>query len=343
MYYPLITIHLSALHLLLYSVPLIQHVTCLAHIPYIHRPSDLPTSRITPHHTTNPNTHHWTYSTHSAHSSTTSPTRTYTIHTLHLLITPTVTPLPHPLTHYTSHVISTATVHTTIPIPSHMRPGKQSFTHCDTIRLQSPPRAEVNPHTQESSPHPTHHLYLNDLLIDLIIQILYRSSPYRPSRHYVSPIFTNHLSHQDRDSITRTRQFKQLLDSDKSDHDHAYILIPHNITVTHRLVLQCKGHSKENCVILIKSIYITNSSVLLKKDAYSVGNCIFTKMLYYLFYIVKGIDDYPVSMNVKIQELIGPGKTFIANTIHNIDINLIPIYFIIYLLWSYQMYSFVNQ
>ena len=47
---------------------------------------------------------------------------------------------------------------------------------------------------------------------------------------------------------------------------------------------------------------------------------------HYVFHIVKNIDDYSVFMNVKIQGLLGTGKTFIANTIRNIDINLNPMF-----------------
>ena len=165
------------------------------------------------------------------------PIKTYTVHTPHLLITPTPTPLPHSLTHYISHTIPTITVHTTIPTPPHMRPGHQSVTHCDTIRLKSPLRADVTPPSQAASTQPTYHLYLNDLLIDLTIQILHRSSPYHFSRHYVSPTFTNQLLHQDRDLTTHTRQFEQPLGPDKSDHGHTYILIPNNITTTHWIML----------------------------------------------------------------------------------------------------------
>ena len=43
---------------------------------------------------------------------------------------------------------------------------------------------------------------------------------------------------------------------------------------------------------------------------------------HHVFHIVKYIDNHSVSMNVKIQGLPGTGKTFISNTIRNIDINL---------------------
>ena len=63
---------------------------------------------------------------------------------------------------------------------------------------------------------------------------------------------------------------------------------------------------------------------------------------HYVFHIVKDIDDNPVSTNVKIQGLLGTGKTFIASTIRNIDINLNPMCFIIYLLCSNWTCSFFN-
>ena len=47
---------------------------------------------------------------------------------------------------------------------------------------------------------------------------------------------------------------------------------------------------------------------------------------YYIFYIIKDIDDFSVSMNVKIQGLPGTSKTLISNTIRNIDINLNPMF-----------------
>ena len=43
---------------------------------------------------------------------------------------------------------------------------------------------------------------------------------------------------------------------------------------------------------------------------------------HYLFHISKDKDESPASMTVKIQGLPGTGKTFIVNTIRNIDINL---------------------
>ena len=157
--------------------------------------------------------------------------------TPHLIITSTATPLPHPLEYYTSRTTPSATVHTTIHSPQHMQPAKKNVSHCDTIRLQSPPRAMVIPLAHNASPQRTHHLYINDLLIDLTIQILHRSSPYRSSRHYVFPTFTNQLSHQDRDSTTHTRQFELPLGPDKSDHGYTYILIPDNISDTRWIML----------------------------------------------------------------------------------------------------------
>ena len=57
----------------------------------------------------------------------------------------------------------------------------------------------------------------------------------------------------------------------------------------------------------------------------SPKNIIFNHIYqHYVFHIIKKIDDNPVSMSVKIQGLPGTGKTFIANTIRNIDINLNP-------------------
>ena len=53
----------------------------------------------------------------------------------------------------------------------------------------------------------------------------------------------------------------------------------------------------------------------------SQKNIIFNHIYqHYIFHIVKDIDDCPVSINVKIQRLPGTGKTFIANTICNINI-----------------------
>ena len=47
---------------------------------------------------------------------------------------------------------------------------------------------------------------------------------------------------------------------------------------------------------------------------------------HYVFNIVKGIDDYTVSISIKIQGLPGTGKISIAKTIRNIDINLNPMF-----------------
>ena len=173
-----------------------------------------------------------------------SPTRTYTVHTPHIIITPTVTPLPHPLAHYTSHTIPTTTVHTAIPTLPHIRPQQQPVTHCDTMRLQLPTSAHSHPPTAQQPSQQPHHLYLNDPLIDLTLQILHRSSSYQSSRHYVSPSFTNQLAHQDRDSTTHTRQFEQPLGPNKRTQGHTYILTPHNITDTHWIMLVRHMHQR---------------------------------------------------------------------------------------------------
>ena len=47
---------------------------------------------------------------------------------------------------------------------------------------------------------------------------------------------------------------------------------------------------------------------------------------HYVFHTVKNINDFPVSVNVKIQGLPGTSKTFIVNTIRNIDIMLKPMF-----------------
>ena len=174
------------------------------------------------------------------------PPRIYTVHTPHLIITPTVTPLLHPLAHYTSPTIPTTTVHTTIPTPPHRRPHQQPVTHCDTMRLQLPTSAHG--HTPTTPQH-HQHLYLNDLIIDLTLQILHRSSPYQSSRHYVSPSFTSQLTHQDRDTTTHTRQFEQPLGPNKNPQGHTYILIPHNITDTHWIMLA--RHRQQNTTHLL--------------------------------------------------------------------------------------------
>ena len=59
----------------------------------------------------------------------------------------------------------------------------------------------------------------------------------------------------------------------------------------------------------------------------SKTNIIFNHIYrHYIFHIIKNIDDCPVSVSVKIQELPGTGKSFIANTTRNIDINLNPMF-----------------
>ena len=47
---------------------------------------------------------------------------------------------------------------------------------------------------------------------------------------------------------------------------------------------------------------------------------------HYIFHTSKDTYESPVSTTVKIQGLPGTGKTFIANTIHNININLNPMF-----------------
>ena len=60
----------------------------------------------------------------------------------------------------------------------------------------------------------------------------------------------------------------------------------------------------------------------------SQKNIIFNHIYqHYVFHIVKDIDDYSVSMNVKIQGLPCTSKTFITNIIRNVDINLNPIFY----------------
>ena len=59
----------------------------------------------------------------------------------------------------------------------------------------------------------------------------------------------------------------------------------------------------------------------------SQKNIIFNHIYqHYIFHISKDKHECPVSMTVKIQGLPGTGKTFIANTIRNIDINLDPMH-----------------
>ena len=45
---------------------------------------------------------------------------------------------------------------------------------------------------------------------------------------------------------------------------------------------------------------------------------------HYIFHNINSNEEIPSSMNVKIQDLPGKGKTFIVNTIRNIDIRLFP-------------------
>ena len=47
---------------------------------------------------------------------------------------------------------------------------------------------------------------------------------------------------------------------------------------------------------------------------------------HYVYNLVNDIDDYPVSMNVKIKGLPCIWKEFIENTIRNFDINLNPMF-----------------
>ena len=59
----------------------------------------------------------------------------------------------------------------------------------------------------------------------------------------------------------------------------------------------------------------------------SEKNIIFNHIYqHYVFNIVKNIDNYPVSINVKFQGVPSTCKSFIANTIRNIDINLNPMF-----------------
>ena len=69
--------------------------------------------------------------------------------------------------------------------------------------------------------------------------------------------------------------------------------------------------------------YKINNNIHIHLHIHIIFNHIYQ---YYIFHIVKNINDCLVSMNVKIQGLPGTGKTFIANTIRNIDINLNPMF-----------------
>ena len=115
-----------------------------------------------------------------------SPNTTYIVHTTHLLITSSDHHLPRLLPYYTSPDIP--------PPPCILLYTHRYIQHFDN---NLSPIATSRSLFIINSHHPTHHddhLYFEDLLIDLTPQILHRTFPYPPTRHYVSFTFTNKLA-----------------------------------------------------------------------------------------------------------------------------------------------------
>ena len=100
--------------------------------------------------------------------------------------------------------------------------------------------------------------------------------------------------------------------------------INHNYNFLAALSLKFKNSIDENTknVTYWRNIYNPENTIT-ESQKIIIFNHIYQ---YYIFHISKDKHECPVSMTLKIQELPGTGKTFIVNTIRNIDINLDPVY-----------------
>ena len=100
--------------------------------------------------------------------------------------------------------------------------------------------------------------------------------------------------------------------------------INHNYNFLASLSLKIKNSIDVNSKMLLIEENIYNpENTITESQKIIIFNHIYQ---HYKFHISKDKHECPVSMTVKIQGLPGTGKTFIANTIRNIDINLDPMY-----------------
>ena len=98
--------------------------------------------------------------------------------------------------------------------------------------------------------------------------------------------------------------------------------INHNYNFLAALSLKFKHSIDDNTKMLLIEENIYNPENTITE---SQKNIIFNHIYqHYIFHISKDKHESLVSMTVKIQGLPGTGKTFIANTIRNIDISLNP-------------------
>ena len=146
-------------------------------------------------------------------------------HSTHLTPHP---PTLHPITRagttntasisrFTSPVIPLTHVDTSIPPPTYMRRHTQHLYHKQTICLQVPyPNCDLA------------HLYLNDEILNHILQILHWHSLYRTTRHFLPTFFLNMIT-SSTSNLYRIHQ-RQLESPGGPRLGHTYLLIPFNIT-----------------------------------------------------------------------------------------------------------------
>ena len=100
--------------------------------------------------------------------------------------------------------------------------------------------------------------------------------------------------------------------------------INHNYNFLAALSLKFKKSLDENIKMLLieENIYNPENTITESQKIITFDHI----YQYYIFNISKDKHESPVFVTVKIQGLLGTGKTFITNTIRNIDINLNPMY-----------------
>ena len=149
--------------------------------------------------------------------------------------TPSHTPVPHPISHHgtlddmaISRYLDPEThptyIHKEQRTPSYTRCQIQTLRHAQTLCLQQP-----------TDTGDTTHLYLNDDIINLTLQILHQHSPYRSTRHFVPTFFTEQLqSAPDNLHRIHRRLFEQ---EGGASLNHTFLLIPVHITQLHWTLL----------------------------------------------------------------------------------------------------------
>ena len=221
-------------------------------------------------------------------------------------------PNPHPITHrgttntallnrLTSTDLPLTHVHKTTIAPAYMRHQTQHLYHKHTICLRAPTlNCDLS------------HLYLNDEIINLTLQILHQQSPHRDTRHILPTFFMNSITKHD---TTLHRLHRRQLETPGGPHlTHNYLLIPFNITPVHWTLLvrtadpvtgttiishdslpmpnditSTEQHLRHYDTVLklspgLMSSPIHNVSAVKQDDAYNCGVCVLTTAIVYLYH-----------------------------------------------------------